>query len=208
MVMDLSAKGLVYDRDPIGGSKLQEFTKKFNLLTPNELRTSLSVSSTEFQTVLSQNVPCVGCRRSVERLYYQIDTSGYPTLEPIKIKNGTLTVCDKDVKSSQLMCTLLYKHDIQLNQLLENQPRNKKSSRCNLHSLDSFRTKPFSETWIDTWDCMKQNCKDKIVIFEAKELHATLETYLKKHKFCQECRTKVRGFFLRFFVLDRRNIRE
>lgn len=194
MVMDLNGKGLVFDRDSMTGVKLEEFKKKFNLLTPNELKVSLSVSTNEFQTVLSQNVPCVGCRRSVERLYSQIDTSGYSTLEPVKIKNGTLTVCDKHLKSSQLMCTLLFKHDVQLNQLLENQPRNKKSSRCNLHSLDSFRTKPFSETWIDTWDCLNDPCKEKIAVVEATELHATLDGYLKKHKFCQECRTKVSDF--------------
>jgi hypothetical protein len=38
---------------------------------------------------------------------------------------------------------------------------------------------------------MKRNCKEKITVVDANELHATLDEYLKKHKFCQECRTKV-----------------
>lgn len=38
---------------------------------------------------------------------------------------------------------------------------------------------------------MKQQCKDELADNEAWELHATLDGYLKKHKFCQECRTKV-----------------
>lgn len=190
-VMDLSAKGLVFDRKLIDGEVLAEFDKKFKVLQATEIKTSLSVTTYEFQNVLSQTVPCVGCRRSVERLYSAIMTNNYATLDPIKIRNGVLSVCDKYLQSSQLLCTLLYDHDSQLNVLLENQPRNKKNSRCNLHSLESFRTRPFSETWYETWDCMKQNCKEKIAVVEAHELHATLDEYLKKHKFCQECRTKV-----------------
>lgn len=191
MVMDLSAKGLVFDRDLIEGDVFEEFDKKFKLLKPIELKSSLSVTKSEFQNVLSQMVPCVGCRRSVERLYSTIMTNNYATLDPIKIRNGVLSVCDKHLQSSQLMCTLLFDHDTQLNVLVESQPRNKKSSRCNLHSLESFRTRPFSETWYETWECMKQKCKEKITVVEAHELHATLDEYLKKHKFCQECRTKV-----------------
>jgi hypothetical protein len=38
---------------------------------------------------------------------------------------------------------------------------------------------------------MKKNCREKITVVDAHELHATLDEYLKKHKFCQECRTKV-----------------
>lgn len=191
MVMDLSSKGLVFDRDPVDGETFEDFHKKFKLLKPIELKSSLSVTKTEFQNVLSQMVPCVGCRRSVERLYSTIMINNYATLDPIKIRNGVLSVCDKHLQSSQSMCTLLHDHDTQLNVLLENQPRNKKNSRCNLHSLESFRTRPFSETWYETWECMKQNCRDKITVVDAHELHATLDEYLKKHKFCQECRTKV-----------------
>lgn len=191
MVMDLSVKGLVFDRPLLDGDIFDEFDKKFQLLTSTELKTSLSVTKIQFQNVLSQIVPCVGCRRSVERLYSTIMSNNYTTLDPIKIRNGVLSVCDKHLQSSKLMCSLLFDHDTQLNVLLENQPRNKKNSRCNLHSLDSFRTRPFSETWFEIWDCMKQNCKEKIAVVEAHELHATLDEYLKKHKFCNECRLKV-----------------
>ena len=190
--MDIGAKGLVFDRQLISGDEFDEFDKKFKTLRPNEIKNSLKVSKSEFQMILSQIVECVGCRRSVERLYTNIMDNNYSTLDPIFIRNGVLSVCDpKFLQSSQLMCTLLYNHDSQLNLLLENQPRNKKNSRCNLHQLDSFRTKPFSENWQETWDSMKKNCKEKITLIEAEELHEILNDYLKKHKFCQECRTKV-----------------
>lgn len=194
MVLDLNSKGLIFDRMAIEGEYFEEFDKKFKLLKTAEIKSSLTVSTGEFQNVLGQTVPCVGCRRSVERLYSTIMANNYATLDPIRIRSGIgLSVCDKYLQSSQLICTLLYEHDIQLNKLLENQPRNKKNSRCNLHSLESFRpfTKPFSETWSETWDCMKKNCREKITVVDAHELHATLDEYLKKHKFCQECRTKV-----------------
>lgn len=190
--MDLNAKGLIFDHPPVIGPELEEFTKKYQLLSPTELRSSLNVPTIEFTAVLSQNVPCVGCRRSVERLFYQLMLSGHPTLDPVVITNkGILTICDDKIKTPQSVCTLFHKHRTLLEGLLDNQFRNRKSSRCNLHSLDSFRLRPFSETWRDVWNCMKQQCKEEIAVIEASELHSTLDSYLKKHKFCQECRTKV-----------------
>ncbi|XP_065072751.1 LOW QUALITY PROTEIN: gametogenetin-binding protein 2-like [Ochlerotatus camptorhynchus] len=127
-----------------------------------------------------------------ERLFYQLMLSGHPTLDPIIITGkGVLTIGEDKLKSPQAVCTLLHKHKMVLDELLDNQFRNRKSSRCNLHSLDSFRSRPFSETWRDVWNCMKQQCKDELAVIEASELHTTLDGYLKKHKFCQECRTKV-----------------
>ncbi|XP_062552982.1 gametogenetin-binding protein 2-like [Armigeres subalbatus] len=192
MLMDLNSKGLVFDQPLVRGQELDEFTRKYRVLTPAELRLSLNVPTIEFTSVLSQNVPCVGCRRSVERLFYQLMLSGHPTLDPIVITGkGVLTISEEKMKSPQAVCTLLHKHKLVLDELLDNQFRNRKSSRCNLHSLDSFRSRPFSETWRDVWNCMKQQCKDELAVIESSELHATLDAYLKKHKFCQECRTKV-----------------
>ncbi|XP_055627302.1 gametogenetin-binding protein 2-like [Toxorhynchites rutilus septentrionalis] len=192
MLMDLNTKGLIFDHSPVIGLELEEFTKKYRLLSPAELRLSLNVPTIEFTAMLSQNVPCVGCRRSVERLFYQLMLSGHPTLDPIVITNkGILTISDDKMKSPQSVCTLFHKHRALLEGLVDNQFRNRKSSRCSLHSLDSFRLRPFSETWRDVWNCMKQQCKDEIAVIEASELHTTLNSYLKKHKFCQECRTKV-----------------
>ncbi|CAH1957682.1 unnamed protein product [Acanthoscelides obtectus] len=38
---------------------------------------------------------------------------------------------------------------------------------------------------------MKPHCKKEVCIIEASSLHTTLETYLRKHRFCGECRMKV-----------------
>lgn len=202
--MDLNSKGLVFDHPLVKGKELEEFTRKYSILSADELKKSLEVDRTEFMSVLSQSVPCVGCRRSVERLHYQLMLSGHPTLDPIVITEaGVLTVLDDKIASPQAICTLLHKHNVLLNSLLENQHRNKKSSRCALHSRDSFRSRPFSDVWRDVWNCMKQKCRDEISHINAEELHVTLEGYLKKHKFCQECRTKVCFCFFLVFHTTR-----
>lgn len=197
MLMDLNSKGLCIDCPHIRGKELEEFTRKFNLLTNEELRQSLEINSTTFVSVLNQSVQCVGCRRRVERLFYQLTLSGHPTLDPLILKNSCiLTVTDEKMKTPQALGTLLYRHHEILNNLLESKLRNK--TRCALHSLDAFRSKPFSESWREVWSSMKHNCRDELAVIETKELHEVLDNYLKKHKFCTGCRTKVGSFFVMF----------
>lgn len=192
MVMDLGHGGLTFDKNFVRGRELDEFTRKYELLSAAELRQSLEVSRAEFLAVLSQSVPCVGCRRSVERLYLHFMHSGQPTIDPICITPaGVLTVSAKARDAPLAVAALLHKHQTLLDTLLEQQPRNKKSSRCTLHSLDSFRSRPFSDMWREVWGSMKQECRDEIAHIDARDLHSTLDGYLRKHKFCQECRTKV-----------------
>jgi hypothetical protein len=192
MLMEL--KSLVFDHPvPVKGRELDVFSEKYKLLSKEELKHSLEVSTNEFNSVLSQTVDCVGCRRSVERLYLQLKISGHPTLDPIVInKQGVLSISNEKLKAPKDVCTLLSDHDVLLSSILEHQPRNKKNhTRCSLHSLDSFRSRPFSEMWRDVWDEMKDQCKEEVTVIETKDLQATLDGYLKKHKFCPECRTKV-----------------
>lgn len=54
--MDLSPKGLVFDRPLLEGDVFHEFDKKFKALKANELKNSLSVKTLDFQQVLSQMV--------------------------------------------------------------------------------------------------------------------------------------------------------
>ncbi|XP_067617863.1 gametogenetin-binding protein 2-like [Eurosta solidaginis] len=190
MLMDLSSKGLCIDSPQIRGRELEIFTRKFKLLTADELRQSLEIDSVTFVSLLNQCVPCVGCRRRVERLFYQLTLSGHPTLDPLVLKDTCiLTVREERMWAPQALGTLLYRHHEVLNNLLDNKIRNK--PRCLLHSLDAFRSRPFSEVWREVWFSMKYNCRDELAIIKTKELHEVLENYLKKHKFCQGCRNKI-----------------
>ncbi|KAH8311490.1 hypothetical protein KR044_006624 [Drosophila immigrans] len=190
MLMDLNSKGLVIDSPQIRGRELEEFSRKFNLLTETERKQSLEIDSSSFISVLNQCVQCVGCRRRVERLFYQLTESGHRTLDPLELRAScTLGIAEEKLKTPQALGTLLYRHHEVLNNLLDNKLRNK--TRCVLHSLDTFRAKPFSETWREVWSAMSRNCRTEVTIIETKELHEVLDKYLKKHKFCAGCRTKI-----------------
>ncbi|XP_034485365.1 gametogenetin-binding protein 2-like [Drosophila innubila] len=190
MLMDLNSKGLVIDSPQIRGRELEEFSRKFNLLSESERKQSLEIDSSSFISVLNQCVQCVGCRRRVERLFYQLTESGHRTLDPLELRSTcTLGITEEKLKTPQALGTLLYRHHEVLNNLLDNKLRNK--TRCVLHSLDTFRAKPFSETWREVWSAMSRNCRTEVTIIETKELHEVLDKYLKKHKFCAGCRTKI-----------------
>ncbi|XP_030371454.1 gametogenetin-binding protein 2-like [Scaptodrosophila lebanonensis] len=190
MLMDLNSKGLVIDSPQIRGRELEEFSRKFHLLTEDERQQSLEINSDEFLSVLNQCVQCVGCRRRVERLFYQLTESGHRTLDPLELRpTCTLGITEEKLKTPQALGTLLYRHHDVLNNLLDNKLRNK--TRCILHSLEAFRAKPFSESWREVWSAMKNNCRNELTIIETKELHDVLDNYLKKHKFCAGCRTKI-----------------
>ncbi|XP_069703871.1 gametogenetin-binding protein 2-like isoform X1 [Periplaneta americana] len=192
MIMDLNGMGLVCDNPMVKGKELDEFVRKFNVLTAAEMRSAFEVTCKDLLAILSQTVPCVGCRRSVERLFYQLMKSGHPALDPLYVSpEGVLSIRKDQLESPQVLCTLLRGHSSRLNNLVESQPRSKKSRRCNLHSLDSQRSRPVTSAWIDVWECMRPQCKEEVVLIESSTLLATLENYLRKHRFCGECRTKV-----------------
>ncbi|XP_012176489.1 gametogenetin-binding protein 2-like isoform X3 [Bombus affinis] len=162
------------------------------MLTKEEIKASFEVTCKDMLAILGQAVPCVGCRRSVERLFYDLMKSGHPALDPLVITpEGLLSIKDDVLESPQLLCTMLQGHSTRLNSLVEGQPRNKKSRRCVLHSLEIQRMRPPPSAWKEVWDCMDHSCRLALSLIESNSLEATLDTYLRKHRFCGECRTKV-----------------
>lgn len=49
----------------------------------------------------------------------------------------------------------------------------------------------FYYRWMDVWDLLSQECRDEVVLIDADLLLETLENYLRKHRFCSECKSKV-----------------
>ncbi|MEJ1272293.1 gametogenetin binding protein 2 [Cricetulus griseus] len=45
--------------------------------------------------------------------------------------------------------------------------------------------------WMDVWELMSQECRDEVVLIDSSCLLETLETYLRKHRFCTDCKNKV-----------------
>ncbi|CAG2060719.1 unnamed protein product, partial [Timema podura] len=194
MVMDLNYMGFICDNPTVRGKELEEFTRKYNVMTHSELKKAFSVGYHDLMQVLSQTVPCVGCRRSVERLFAQLAESGQPTLDPLVItSNEIVSVRGDQLELPQALCTMLHDHSARLSNLVENQPRSKKSLRCGLHTLDSTRSRPSasSSDWREVWECMQPQCRKEVLIIKSATLLARLNDYLRKHRFCGECRTKV-----------------
>ncbi|EDV18929.1 uncharacterized protein TRIADDRAFT_16717, partial [Trichoplax adhaerens] len=97
---------------------------------------------------------------------------------------------------------LLFVISIQLKDILDTIPKNRRNKRCPLHSLDSHKYRS-SGIWIDVWISLSQECREEIVTIDSQLLLGTTENYLRKHKFCSECRAKViRAFAILLGELD------
>ncbi|XP_053187886.1 gametogenetin-binding protein 2 [Scomber japonicus] len=192
MVMEFSDSVLEVDRPEINSSHWKQFSEYHSKLKQQDLNIALMVTSREVYGALSQLVACVGCRRSVERLFSHLVESGNPALEPLTVKpTGMLSVtkaCLADVKK---LYTLFYVHGSKLNDMIDAIPKSKKNKRCQLHSLDTHKPKPLGGSWMDVWELMSQECRDEVVLIDSACLLETLETYLRKHRFCSDCKNKV-----------------
>uniref|UniRef100_A0AAQ6A1P1 Gametogenetin-binding protein 2 n=1 Tax=Amphiprion ocellaris TaxID=80972 RepID=A0AAQ6A1P1_AMPOC len=192
MVMEFSDSVLDVDSHEISTSHWKQFSEYHSKLKQQDLNIALMVTSREVYSALSQLVPCVGCRRSVERLFSHLVESGNPALEPLTVKpTGMLSVtkaCLADVKK---LYTLFYVHGSKLNDMIDAIPKSKKNKRCQLHSLDTHKPKPLGGSWMDVWELMSQECRDEVVLIDSAGLLETLETYLRKHRFCTDCKNKV-----------------
>lgn len=91
--------------------EVQSFQKRFQCLSADDLAVATMVRQKDVLSFLSHSVPCVGCRRSIERLYNQLVESGQPALEPLIITNsGVLTMDSSFLKDPKLVYALFYKH--------------------------------------------------------------------------------------------------
>lgn len=76
-----------------------------------DLNIALMVTSREVYSELAQVVPCVGCRRSVERLFSHLVESGNPALEPLTVKpTAMLSVSKVCLADIEKLYTLFYVH--------------------------------------------------------------------------------------------------
>uniref|UniRef100_T1II31 Gametogenetin-binding protein 2 n=1 Tax=Strigamia maritima TaxID=126957 RepID=T1II31_STRMM len=191
MVMQFHDVCASFDQHPLKNKELMQFDVKFSLLSKEEIVDALTVTGKELFNTLAQTVFCVGCRRSVERLFNQLCESGYPAVQPLVVTvDGILTVNENFLTESRSLCEIFHSLGTKLNSLIEAIPKNKKNRRCLLHSLESQRSKPVGN-WLEIWDLMSKECREQVVLVEPDVLLDTLESYLRKHRFCGECKSKV-----------------
>uniref|UniRef100_A0A4W5N7L4 Gametogenetin-binding protein 2 n=1 Tax=Hucho hucho TaxID=62062 RepID=A0A4W5N7L4_9TELE len=192
MVMEFTDSVMNLDAHQINSSQMKRFVEHHRMLKQQDLNIAMMVTSREVFSALSQLVPCVGCRRSVERLFSQLVESGNPALEPLTVKpTGVLSVTKTCMADAKTLYTLFYVHGSKLNDMIDAIPKNKKNNRCQLHSLETHKPKPLGGSWMDVWGLMSQECRDEVVLIDSSCLLETLETYLRKHRFCTDCKNKV-----------------
>uniref|UniRef100_A0A8C1DIT9 Gametogenetin-binding protein 2 n=1 Tax=Cyprinus carpio carpio TaxID=630221 RepID=A0A8C1DIT9_CYPCA len=192
MVMEFPDSILDFDSYQINSSQMKQFIEHHSMLKQQDLNMALMVMSREVFSALSQSVPCVGCRRSVEHLFSQLTDSGYFALDPLTVgSSGVLSVTRACLTDPRKLYTLFYVHGSKLNSVIDSIPMSKKNKRCQLHSLDTHKPKPLGGSWMDVWELMSQECRDEVVLIDSTSLLETLETYLRKHRFCTDCKNKV-----------------
>ncbi|XP_074118115.1 gametogenetin-binding protein 2 isoform X6 [Sminthopsis crassicaudata] len=183
MVMEFPDNVLNLDGHQNNGAQLKQFIQRHSMLKQQDLNIAMMVTSREVLSALSQLVPCVGCRRSVERLFSQLVESGNPALEPLTVgPKGVLSVTRSCMTDAKKLYTLFYVHGSKLNDMIDAIPKSKKNKRCQLHSLDTHKPKPLGGCWMDVWELMSQECRDEVVLIDSSCLLETLETYLRKHR--------------------------
>ncbi|XP_035383474.1 gametogenetin-binding protein 2 isoform X1 [Electrophorus electricus] len=192
MVMEFPESVLDFDSHQINSSLMKQFIEHHGMLKQQDLNMALMVMSREVFGALAQLVPCVGCRRSVERLFSQLSDSGYLALEPLTVGSASvLSVTRACLADPRKLYALFYVHGSKLNDIIDAIPKSKKNKRCQLHSLDTHKPKPLGGSWMDVWELMSQECRDEVVLIDSACLLETLETYLRKHRFCTDCKNKV-----------------
>lgn len=170
---------------------LEMFYNKFNSLSKDEIAVALLVPGRDILSLLSHMVPCVGCRKSVERLFVQLQKSQHPALEPLVITpRGELSVRHEYLFDSRSLFSLFHVHGSKLHSVVEGIPKSKKNKRCNLHSLETHKSKTLG-CWLEAWDALSDSCREKVLVVDMSRLLTNVETYLEKHKFCSECKSKV-----------------
>ncbi|XP_077898505.1 gametogenetin-binding protein 2 isoform X7 [Ictidomys tridecemlineatus] len=146
MVMEFPDNVLNLDGHQNNGAQLKQFIQRHSMLKQQDLSIAMVVTSREVLSALSQLVPCVGCRRSVERLFSQLVESGNPALEPLTVgPKGVLSVTRSCMTDAKKLYTLFYVHGSKLNDMIDAIPKSKKNKRCQLHSLDTHKPKPLGE---------------------------------------------------------------
>ncbi|XP_044144197.1 gametogenetin-binding protein 2 isoform X1 [Bufo gargarizans] len=192
MVMEFSDSMLTLGKQQIDNLQLKNFSQRHSMLKEQDMNLAMMVTSREVFNTLSQLVPCVGCRRSVERLFTQLVESGNPALDPLSVgAKGILTLSHSCMADAAKLYTLFYVCGTKLSGIIEAIPKSKKNKRCQLHSLDTHKPKPLGGNWMDIWEVMSQECRDEVVLIDSICLLETLENYLRKHRFCTDCKNKV-----------------
>uniref|UniRef100_H2ZF83 Gametogenetin-binding protein 2 n=1 Tax=Ciona savignyi TaxID=51511 RepID=H2ZF83_CIOSA len=190
---------------PSSKTDYADFLRKYNSLDKRLLE-SCGVSERDLFVALSQLITCVGCRRAVEQLFQEVQKSSHSVYETITVtSNGWLGISPSFRDNPKKLYHLFHCVRPKLHEFLESMRR--KNKRCVFHSLKLHKSTEFQSDnkvnlpkWcnysvIDVWDRMCQECREEITTIDCNCFVETMDHYLKKHRFCNECKAKVQRAF-------------
>jgi len=202
MVMAVDDYCMACDVEPCGGASRYlhnhdwcNFLKNYRSLTKKEATANLKTNLSEVLDTLTNLVPCVGCRKSVEVMYKSLMLSGDSALEPVAIAgDGVVTINKEHGEMEDSLANLFCCQQVLLTNkgLVESDGSDikgrggRKGGRCEYHTRDSKKVLS-TENWLDTWDSMVKECKEEVVLLPCGLLRETLDGYLKRHRFCTDC---------------------
>jgi hypothetical protein len=177
------------------------FMRNYKGLEKDELSACLIVTWEEVLDVLGKTVNCVGCRRSIESLYYSLRDCCEASMDPLVVTpEGFLSVSREHLSVPSSLAALFCVQAPRLTRLHVDEPIGKKivarrGGRCPSHTLGQKSPISCSGTWLDTWASMEKECKEEVVLLPFTTIRETLDKYLKKHSFCCECANMVKRAF-------------
>jgi len=199
---------------------MEAFQRKLDAFGPDELKEACTVDEVNLLDNVKGLIPCVGCRRGVEEFLHQNQDFDHSLFESMKFfKNGTVSVSSQFISSSKRLFHLFYVIRPMLYRTLDGVVNGKKNKRCSFHSLKMMKPnehhpaeqkysipKAFGSSIIDIWDQMCQDCHVEITRLECNGIVDTMDYYLKKHRFCTECKSKVqRAYHMLIGDVDHQN---
>lgn len=105
-------------------------------------------------------------------------------LDPLQVKSdGVLVFKEELLNNPRSLCSVFSDHNERLINLVDSQPRSKKSRRCVLHSWDLQKSRPVTPAWKDVWAVMHEKCKAEVLLIDFSMLLSKLENFLKKHRY-------------------------
>jgi len=191
-------------------SSIQTFQRKYEALNRDELTAALMVNFNDLMSTLATEVSCVGCRRSVEAMLQKLHDSGDPALEPLVITDDKVISVNRDhiltpQSLANLFCNQLHRLRTTYIEPITGAKTRKKTgnNRCAAHSLGlgSKKLLTFGH-WTNTWKCMERECQEECVLIHFDLLRETIDRYLKKHSFCDECTKMVNKAYNMLVVED------
>lgn len=171
---------------------LQNFNQAYLVEKKN-----LSVSLDDLLAQLSQTAGCISCRSAAEKLLRQLIPrkagSMSLALDPIQIESNGSIIVKPSLFKPHCLYTLFYIDSSKLDSELEISKK-PSSKRCQLHMMESQKqTKQRRiDDWMNVWNSLETDeCRKQLAIIDCDQLLHTINQYLKRNKFCSDCKFKV-----------------